>query len=210
MIVALWAVACASHNDPRIRPFASIVEEIADHLAKVVRVDSDHHVHRQLVPPVERSTPRHVPHQAKKPVDRRRRLREGARGGRGADSPRPSQLAVDVAADQLELAVDLGRCLALATAFETVGLAGKDGQRSLEPVGQRTGAVARLADELLLTVEETVEVGDHRLDLAREPSAKPRPSPIMQPPSARGRGGGGVEALADLEPGADAAGTPAA
>ena len=165
------ALPRTADHDPRTRPFPRIVEEVAHHLAEVVGIDPDDHVDRQLVPPFEGLAARHVQHQAEQAIDRRRGMREGSRGGRGAGSSRTRQLAVDMAADELKLAVDRCRQLLLAAASEATGFAGENGERRLEPVGQRARPVAGPADELLLPVEEPVEVIDNRLHLARKPPA---------------------------------------
>ena len=75
----------------------------------------------------------------------------------------------------------------LAAAFEPAGLAGENGERRLEPVGQRARPVAGLPHELLLPLEQPVEVVDHRLDLARETAARAGAARRHGPPSARGR-----------------------
>ena len=105
--------------------------------------------------------------------------------------------------DQIKLTVDLRRRLALAAPFETVGFPGQDGERGLEPVGQRTGPVPRLPDKLLLAVEKAVEVGDHGLDLARKTAAEAGLCTVMHRLQLAVELAERLEALADLEPGAE-------
>ena len=64
-ILALWPSRVPGPDDSRVRPFPRVVEQVADHLAEVVRVDPDDEVDRRFVPPIDCLAPRHVPHRRK-------------------------------------------------------------------------------------------------------------------------------------------------
>ena len=151
----------------RSRPFAGVVEQVAEHLVEILAFDADEvgdsYVRREGKRAL-RVQPRQRPDETGGRLgDRGPAAEPGARRSRA----RVGEVVVDLAPHPIDFLANRRREIGVAGRSGAVGLVRQDRQWRLQAVRQIAGFRDRAADRELAVFEERVQIVDERLHFGR-------------------------------------------
>ena len=152
-----------SSRHPALRPFAGVVEQIADHFLEVLALAEKAQTRIGAAGKDHALVAVDFAEGAQQGLDRRRNLRRGAERAAARRRPRPVEIKGDLVAHDLRLLLNfLGE-----RPRRGVGLVDDDAERRLQRMGEIADLRARAFENVAIGADQQIELFGERRDFAR-------------------------------------------
>ena len=155
-------LCCDFNGDPRLRPLAGVVDEIADHFLEVLLLAAKARVFRYINGDSDVPVAMELLHGARQCGHDRRNVDQRPDYGGTRHEPRTLQLSRHLIAHDVGLFQDLLRQRIIAPRRRLID---NDGQRRLERVGKIADMGARTLDDFAIGLDQRIGLTRERSDL---------------------------------------------